>query len=244
VSQDAVLSSSLLQPARRYIVRMGKTIPTEGGRHTTADISKVHDGGVTKAPQTSRENKPLSREDEARALRVLAKVFDRPVEESSKPEVIDLDSGSGGKVEDTEEEDGAEDDGDEDEDELWADDTWEDEWEDEGDDVTKVALPRLKTTASFLTTREAFIVTSVHEIRDPVEDKYHEVHGVYSNVLDANTAAQDYAQGQGFTSDGDRYKERIYMDGTFHCKAKGGRDERISVDVEAKQYTVRQELAV
>ncbi len=224
---------------------MGKAMPTEDRTPITADFSKVRDGGISKVQQPGKEKKTLSREDEVRLSGLLAALPDRPAEGSSKPEVIDLDSGSNDEGEDSEAaEDDEDGDEDEDEDEEEADDTWGDEWEDEGDDVTKVQLPQLKNPASSLTAREAFIVTTVHETRDPIDDKYHEVHGVYSHVLDANRAAQKYAQEQVFSQNDDRYKERIYIDGTFHARAKGGRDERVSVDVEVQQYTVRQEVAL
>lgn len=219
---------------------MGKEIPSESRAPITADLSKVREGGVAKVQQPSKENKPLSREDEIRLSGLVAGISDGHAEEASKPEVIDLDSGSddadelNGSEGTDDEEDEGEEDGDEDEDE---------DWEDEGDDVTKVQLPQPKTPASSLTTRAAFIVTSVHEIRDPYEDKFHEVHGVYSHALDANKAAQEYARGWGFTQGGGRHKERVHFDGTFHARGKGGRDERISVDVEWKQYTVREEVA-
>jgi len=243
INQDAPHSISSGVDTNNHTIKMGKEMPTEGRAPITADISKVRNGGVTKAQPTTKENKTLSSEDEVRLSGLLAGSSDRPAEEVSKPEVIDLDSGSN----DDEQEDSevAEDDYDEneDEDELWVDDDWGDEWEDEGDDVTKVQLPQPKNPTSSLTTREAFIITTVHETRDPIDDKYHEVHGVYSHVLDANRAAQKYAQEQVFSQNDDRYKERIYIDGTFHARAKGGRDERVSVDVEVQQYTVRQEVA-
>lgn len=228
---------------------MGKEIPSESRAPFSADFSKVLDGGVTKVQQPLKGSKPMSREDEVRLSEVVAGISNGHAEAASKPEVIDLDSGSddadelNGSEGADDEEDEDEEDGDEDEDEEWADDAWKDEWEDEGDDVTKVQLPQPKPPPSSLTTRAAYIVTSVHEIRDPYEDKFHEVLGVYSHAPDANRAAQEYARGQGFTQDGGRYKERVHLDGTFHARGKGGRDERISVDVEAKQYTVREEVA-
>lgn len=215
---------------------------SESRSQSTADLSKVRDSGISKAQQPTKKNKTLSREDEIRLSGLLAGLSDRPVEDLSRPEVIDLDSGSNDENEQGDSEADDQDD-DEDEDEDWADDTWNGEWKDEGDDVTMVQLQEPKTPAISSTSREVFVVTMVYEILDPVGYKDRELRGVYSHVLDANEAAQECAQRRRFTSKGDRYKERVYLDGTFHARAKGGQEQRLSVDVEVQQYTVRQEVA-
>lgn len=245
-----------------YTVKMGREVPSESRAPSTADLSKVRDSGISKAQQPKKENKTLSPEDETKLSGILAGLSDRSVGDMSRPEVIDLDSESSDEselessevaeddedgdkgqdeIEDEDEDEDEDEVEDEDEDDDWADDTWKDEWEEEGDDVTQVQLPQPKTSASPLTIRRVFIVTTEHEIRDPFDDKHHEMQGVYSHVLDANKAAQEHAQRRRFALEGDRYKERIYHDGTFHARAKGGRDERLSVDVEEQFYMVRQE---
>ena len=244
---------------------MGKEIPSESRAPITADFSKVRDGGVTKVQQPPKENNTMSSEDQVRLSRLLAGRLNSPPKEGPKPEVIDLDNGSddtdeqdedegaedeedeGAEDEEDEDEDGNEDE-DEDEDEYEheeeADAEWEEAWEEDGDNVTLVQLPQPKTPASSLNIQIVFIVTSLHEHRKPFEVQVHKVHGVYNHILDANKAAQVQSQGQGFMQHGERYKEIVFSDGTLHARAKGGQDERFSVDVEMKQYTVRNEAAV
>jgi len=232
-------------------VKMGKAMPTEDRTPITADLSKVRDGGISKVQQPGRENKTLSREDEARLSGLLAALPDRPAEESSKPEVIDLDSGSNDEGEDSEaaeddedEDEDKETDGDEDdEDEEVPDAEWEGGWEEDGDDITYVQLPVQKDPTYYLTYKEVFLVKFVRERLDQAGNTFHEVRGIFSHMLDANERAQELAQRGSFRAKGNRYKEHIHCDGTFHARAKSIGRECLSVDVEPAEFTVRKVAA-
>ena len=234
---------------------MGKITPTEDRVPTTTDLSKVRSGGITKGPQAKTSRKPMPCEDEVRIYRPDRGYASALPDKNPKSEIIELDRESNDEEEEdgeseeeedeeSEVEDEEEDEEEDDDDDGASDCAWEEEWEEDGDAVTCVQLPEPQTPASNLTVQHVFVVTSEHEHRrDFFGDKFHEVHGMYSHIGDANRAAQKQAQGS-FMLHGDRYKEHVHCDGTFHVKAKGGRNERLSIDVKRVQYTVRKEVAV
>ncbi len=248
-SQDAhpsllsILSLPVSTPITIGTAKMGKAMPTEDRTPITADLSKVRDGGISKVQPAGKENKTLSREDEVRLSGLIAGLPDRPAGESSKPEVIDLESGSSDEGEDSEAAEDDEDGDEDEEDEEVCDAEWEGGWEEDGDDITYVQLPVQKDPTYYLTYKEVFLVKFVRERLDQAGNTFHEVRGIFSHMLDANERAQELAQRGSFRAQGNRYKEHIHCDGTFHARAKSIGRQCLSIDVEPAEFTVRKVAA-
>lgn len=111
----------------------------------------------------------------------------------------------------------------------------DEEWEIEGDSITHVKLLK-KTLGSTVKQRNVFAVTFEQEVGACVGDMKQTILGIYRDFHDANRAAQEHSRKQPFKS---RDKERLYSDGTFHSRAKGGQRERYNVDVSRVKYTER-----
>ena len=111
----------------------------------------------------------------------------------------------------------------------------DEEWEVEGDSITHVKLLK-KCLGSTVKQRNVFAVTFEQEVGMYVGEMNQKILGIYRDIHDANRAAQEHARKQSFKA---RHKERLYSDGTFHSRAKGGQRERYNVDVLRVKYTER-----
>ena len=109
------------------------------------------------------------------------------------------------------------------------------EWEEEGDPNTHVGLLK-KSYGSMLRQRNVFAITFEQEVGAYVGEMKQKILGIYCDIHDANRAAQEHSRKQPFKS---RHKERLYSDGTFHSRARGGQRERYNVDVSRVKYTER-----
>lgn len=109
----------------------------------------------------------------------------------------------------------------------------DEEWGDEGEAITHVELPSYSPNDREAVVKVNFAVTFEAEHTGEVD---HQIIGIYSDIHDANQAAQKHAREQRIKL---RHKERVYGDGTFHLKATSGQREQYKVDVSRVTYIGR-----
>ena len=129
-------------------------------------------------------------------------------------------------------------------DEGLSEDDFDDLTEDESEEELYTDCVALPGSEGPLVVQDVFAVTSALNCEEnpPLHDreKLHRFHGTFSHLQDANRAAQHYSQIVSINMNRKQYKETLDGEGAFHAYTKGDCNERLHVDVENMQHTVRQ----
>ena len=217
-------------PTATATMKKAQAMNSKSGRPTqaTLDLSRALNAGVKKATINQR----------GRNLHTFRPPTDHPVAANKRrsehtsmghsdgQEVAEENSMENGCRDVHDDEEGGEEsreDGGDDYD-LSSDEEWED-----------VKLMK-RSLGSAVRQRNVFAVTFEQEVGAYVGEMSQTILGIYRDLHDANRAAQEHSRKQPYQS---RHKERIYSDGTFHSRARGGQRERYNVDVSRVKYTER-----